>query len=267
MSTLTKHQIIKYLDKGELLNNPNKNTDGEFIVEPASYDLRAGTIIWKETNRITGESRPVSKNYNPDLPLIHQEIVTLQPGQVMFVITFEEVKMPSNLCGTVYAKNKFSREGILALTTGHIDPGIQCPIVIRLINLRSIPFTFHLGEPIYTIVFHRLAIERGQELVCHKPISRDLTYERTIESVNTALGNALYDLSLTNGFVKNEDFEKIKERIEHFINEEDFGKIAWKWVKKNITKTFLIIIAILVTISTIVSGLPTLIDYLKKIAK
>jgi deoxycytidine triphosphate deaminase len=251
MATLTKHQIIEHLKKGELIINPSKNENGEFIVEPASYDLRAGTIIWKETNRATGESHPESKTYDPALPPIKQEQVTLQPGQVMFVITHEEVKMPNHLCGTVYAMNKFSREGILALTTGHIDPGVQCPIVVRLVNLRSIPYTFQLGEPIYTIVFHNLEIEKGQQLVSHPPISMKQTFDRTIKSVNTALGNALNDLSLTNEFVK----------------KDEVGKVLWTWIKGNMIKTFLFLIGVLVTIATIVSGIPPLIEYLKKLGQ
>lgn len=251
MATLTKHQIIEHLKRGELIINPFKNGNGEFDVEPASYDLRAGTIIWKETKGTPGKHYPEIKHYDPDLPITKQERVTLQPGQVMFVITHEEVKMPNNLCGTVYAKNKFSREGILTLTTGHIDPGVQCPIVIRLINLRSIPYTFHLGEPIYTIVFHKVECTKGQELISHEPISMELTYKRTIESANTALGNALYDLSLTNEFVK----------------KEEIGNVLWGWMKSNLVKTFLFIIAILVTVSSIVSGIPVLIEYFKKLAK
>lgn len=251
MATLCKHQIIEHLDKGELLTNPFKKENGEFDVEPASYDLRAGTIVWKDTTTKKGESHIETRNYNPQISLTKQEKVTLQPGQVMFVITYEEVKMPIGLCGTVYAKNKFSRDGILALTTGHIDPGIQCPIVIRLINLRSIPYTFLLGEPIYTIVFHKLEPTEAKFLESHKPITMEATYARTIESANAALGNAFNDLSMAN----------------EFIRKEEFGKAAWGWIKQNLVKTFLWVIAVLVTLSTIVSALPTLFDYLKKLAK
>jgi deoxycytidine triphosphate deaminase len=222
MSILAKHQIIEYLEKGELIINAHKLKDGVFDVEPASYDLRAGTIIWKETDIKSGKSEAKSKFYNPSLPFIKQENVTLQPGQVMFVITYEEILMPIHLCGTVYAKNKFSRDGIFALTTGHVDPGIQCPIVIRLINLRSIPYTFVLGEPIYTIVFHNLDLKEVKLLEKHVAISMEQTFSRTIESANAALGNALNDLSLTSNFVRKDEFGKI------FVRQ--FIKTFWGWV-------------------------------------
>lgn len=250
MPTLSKHQIIEYLKRGELLSNPSRKEDGEYDVEPASYDLRAGIFIWKEIDRNNGLSQPKSKRYNPNLPLYKQEYHTLQPGQVMFVITYEEVKMPKNLCGTVYAKNKFSREGILALTTGHIDPGVQCPIVIRLINLRSIPYTFHLGEPIYTIVFRNLECQNIDHLCSHQAISMDLTYERTMDSANMALGN-LYDLSLTNDFVR----------------KDDFGKLFWKMIRANIYKVCVWSIAALVALLTIIGGVVTLFDWIKGLGK
>lgn len=251
MAILTKHQILEHLNRDELIINAFKNENGEFDVEPASYDLRAGTIIWKETNRSTGESSPQSKSYDPDLEASKQERVTLQPGQVMFVITHEEVKMPNYLCGTVYAKNKFSRDGILTLTTGHVDPGVQCPIVIRLINLRSIAFTFVLGEPIYTIVFHQVETEKGQPLASHPPISKEFTYKRTLESANTALGNTLHDFSL----------------MSEYVRKDEIGKALWAWVKQHLIKSFLLTIAALVALSTIVSGLPILLEYIKKLAK
>ncbi len=263
MATLTKHQIIERFKNGELIINPFTKDDGSYDVEPASYDLRAGVIIWKEINPITKEQHIRSKEYNPDIPLAKQETESLQPGQVVFIITHEEVKMPKELCGTVYAKNRFSREGILSFTTGHIDPGIQCPIVIRLINLRAIPFNIHLGEPIYTIVFHKLETSDGQDLEIHPPISKTDTLLRTRETANAILGNAFNDISLTRDFIRKEDFEKLNARAEKFVREEDFGKLFWKMIKANIYKLVAWIVAILVAIASIISGWPTLRDLLK----
>lgn len=69
MAILTKHQIIEYLNNGELLTNPFKKENGEFDVEPASYDLRAGTIVWKDATSKKGESHIETRNYEPLLPL------------------------------------------------------------------------------------------------------------------------------------------------------------------------------------------------------
>lgn len=222
MGTLIKKEIIARIKNGELLRNAYKCPNGEYDVEPASYDLRAGLIIWKYHNPETNTYKIKKKQYNPELPLSKQETITLQPGQVMFVITHEEVIMPKELCGTVYAKNKFSRDGILSLTTGHVDPGVECPIVIRLINLRSIPYTFSLGEPIYTIVFHTLDFESENELCAHNKITLDDTVTRTIATADAAMANALHDFSMTHGFVKKEEFGKL---LRHTVL-----KPTWDWI-------------------------------------
>lgn len=263
MGTLSKNQIIERFDKGELILNAHRKDDGSYDVEPASYDLHAGIAIWKELDSVSAESVVRKISFNSTANILEREIVHLQPGQVMFIITKEEVIMPKELCGTVYAKNKFSREGILALTTGHIDPGIQCPIVIRLINLRSIPYSFHIGDPIYTIVFHTLDINEGQELVSHPPISMARTISNTLDSADASLANAFNDLSLTNNFVKREEIEKQKILNSQFIKEEEVAKILWKIIKNNIYKIIAWIVAILVAIMSILSGLPTLKEILK----
>src|SRR5436189_5956851 len=110
MGILSKSEIVARLEKGELLVNAYKK-DGQYEVEPASYDLRSGIVIWKENDSDPKKSIVKRKDFNPALLLENQESVTIHPGQVMFVITKEEVNMPLELCGTVYAKNEFSRNG------------------------------------------------------------------------------------------------------------------------------------------------------------
>lgn len=130
MGILTKSEIIHRIKTENLIIDAHTE-NGEYSVEPASYDLRVGIIIWKESINNKEIKR---KDFEPDKALERQDMITIHPGQVVFVITKEQIKMPLDLCGTVYAKNKFSRDGILLFTTGHVDPGIQCPIVIRLVN-------------------------------------------------------------------------------------------------------------------------------------
>jgi deoxycytidine triphosphate deaminase len=235
MGILTKYQIKEYLERGELIINAHRKEDGSFDVEPASYDLRAGILIWKEYNFQTKLFHTCSKKFDPQKSL-NEQTQTIQPGQVMFVITYEELKMPKNLCGTVYAKNQFSRDGILAWTTGHIDPGINCPIVVRLINFRSIPYTIRLGEPVYTVVFHELSnIEEGL-LEIHKPITMDDTISKTLKAADSILGNALNDISLTQDFINKDEFASLFAK--------QFFKTAWGWI--------IIILGIIATIMSIV---------------
>jgi deoxycytidine triphosphate deaminase len=214
MGILTKKEIIERLLKNELLINPRKNRDNEFDVEAASYDLAAGIAVVKHDGVKVFSKR--AKKFNFVTGKVIQDTVTLNPGQMMFVITQEEIIMPDDLCGTVYSRNSLAQKGVLALNAGHVDPGYQGPITIKLINLRNTKFTLCLGEPIFTIVFTKLECKikdlKGQT------ITQDETLKRVLLATDLSLDNALYDLALLNNFIK----------------KGEFGKEYFKWVKTSI---------------------------------
>ena len=198
MGVLTKSEIDRRLADGELIINP-RTVDGDFEIEAASYDLMAGIAVWNE-NRKSDDGNITVARYAPELPLVAQEVITLLPGQMMFVITHEDVKIPKDLCGTVFSRNKLAKEGILALNTGHIDPGYEGPILIRLISLRRTPWTLKLGDPIFTIEFHTLEVGSSPSgsPTLHPPITKDETLRAALNSATQGLSNPLYDVQAKN---------------------------------------------------------------------
>jgi deoxycytidine triphosphate deaminase len=150
MPVLNASEIRKRILAGELVIDPRCDLSGTPIVEPASYDLRAGIALWKDK-----QSRDLKTlRFNPSDT--SQPVVTLQPGQMVFVITHEELNLPRTICGTVYSRNRLQKENILALNAGHVDPGYRGPIIIRLINLGQTEWALALGEAVFTVVFHSL---------------------------------------------------------------------------------------------------------------
>lgn len=232
--TLSKQEIIQRINAGELILNPQRNSENIPMVEHASYDLRAGIAIWKPEGKKV--SRKSLVQFDPDLGECGQPFVTIQPGQMMFIISFEEIRLPKNICGIVFSRNNLSRAGILALNTGHIDPGYQGHIVIRLINLRAVPYTLTLGTPIYSIVFNKLSYEDETALSCHEARSLKQTINIVKEQADTALSNALYDLALLNNFVK----------------KGEFGKAYWAWLKTSVWGIVTIFFAIFGAIAAII---------------
>ena len=192
MGVLNRQDIDTLLQNKKLLRNPRRGKDGQFDIENNSYDLAAGTAIWKEKHR----SRLVVKtlNYSRRPSIIPQPTLTVQPGQMIFVVTREDILMPQDLCGTVYSRNKLALEGILALNAGHVDSGYEGPIVIRLINLRAIPWTLTLGDPIFTITFQTTNPNPAGSLKNSRRESQKDMILRVRETANAALSNALYDL-------------------------------------------------------------------------
>jgi len=249
MGILNRDEIRRRITSSVLITNARRNEQGQFDVEAASYDLTAGTAIWKESTNSDEKGSIQTRHFNPSLQYKEQPAITLQPGQMMFVITHEELSLPNDLCATVYSRNKLAREGILALNAGHVDPGYHGPIAIRLINLRSIPYVLRLGDPIYTVVFHQLYHKDGDTLVQHATISMNETIDKYTKAATEALSNALHDLSLT----------------QDFLRKEEFGDAFWKWLKANTLKVIVLIAAVIGFIVGVVATIPTIIEIWKKL--
>ena len=232
MAILTQKQIIDQLDQGKLIKNARKKDNGVFDVEAASYDLSVGTAVCKKHNR-----KPFQKKHQTlsiDQEKLKQKTVTLSPGQMVFVITHEELMLPNNIYGTVYSRNSLSQNGILALNAGHIDPGFNGPITIKLINLRSIDYTFSLGEPIFTIIFNTID---SPEYINdpYRLMTKEDTLKRVNDTTDMSLDNALYDLAL----------------LRDYVRVEEFGKAYWKWLYKSLLGIITIIFSLVGVIYTI----------------
>jgi len=152
MPILSKKEIENRIAKGELVKEPRRDAKKNPLVETASYDLSVGTILWKD--RDSGEVKQLDFDSTKDD--FSQPFMSLQPGQMVLVITKEDLIMPLDVCGTVYSRNRLQKENILALNAGHVDPGYEGPIIIRLINLSSLPWNLKLGQPVFTTVFHNV---------------------------------------------------------------------------------------------------------------
>jgi deoxycytidine triphosphate deaminase len=216
MGILTQTHIIELLNEGKLIKNARKKENGEFDVEAASYDLSIGTAVSKKHNKKPFQKKHETLVLDDPKQKKKQKNITLSPGQMVFVVTHEEVMLPDYICATVYSRNSLAQKGILALNAGHIDPGFFGPITIKLINLRSVDYTLSLGEPIFTIVFE--SIDKPQYRDSPKRVmSKEETLKRVNDATDLSLDNALYDLAL----------------LREFVKEGEFGKAYWKWIKRS----------------------------------
>ena len=203
MGVLTKSEIERRLQKGQLIRNARTRADGSFDIEPDSYDLTAGIAIWNLRDG-NGKSTIVTYPQNTQIPVDEPPTISVLPGQMLFVITREDVVIPEDLSATVYSRNNLALKGILALNAGHVDPGYDGPIVIRLINLRATTWPLTIGDPIFTIVFQTLDVNKGDVLEKHVPYPRNEMISRVQDTASYSLSNALFDLYI--------------EEIEHRLN-------------------------------------------------
>jgi deoxycytidine triphosphate deaminase len=236
MGTLNCDEIRRRIASNDLICNARKQADGTFDLEPASYDLMSGVVVWKDPSQKENKGEVRKEFYKPGLARKDQPSITVQPGEMVFVVTHEEIQMPTDLCGTVLSRNKLAREGILALNAGHVDPGFHGPIVIRLISLRATPWVLTLGEPIFTVVFHTLDHLPEDALAAHAPISLETTLARVDEMAGSSLSNALFDLYARHmeiGLHKHYSdvlSDLRSDLAKEFLKKEDFSWTAWKWL-------------------------------------
>jgi len=222
MGVLNKDEITRKFEKSELMIGARKDNDGNFEVEPDSYDLTAGIAVWKEeSQRNKYEIKTVMHTVGCSAE--RQPTITVQPGQMIFVITKEEVNLPLEVCGTVYSRNNIALEGILALNAGHVDPGYRGPIVIRLINLKATPWTLHLGDPIFTIIFQTVENIQGDKLESGPTYPTERMLDRVRKTAENSLSNALFDLYA----------DKIDARLT-----EEYASVQQR-LRAELTKTFL----------------------------
>ncbi len=233
MGVLTRAELERRIEAGELVAPARRLADGSIDLEGDSYDLTAGKAVWKASSRGDGGGQVCSILYQEGVDAERQQKVTVQPGQMIFAVTHEEVIMPDSLCGTVYSRNSLAGQGILALNAGHVDPGYRGQIMIRLINLRASPWTLTLGSAIFTIVFQTLEGDRPDP---HPGITRDVMDRRVKETADDSMSNALLDLySAELKEQLNEHSASVEQRLtKAFVVREDLltsllGAV-WKWV-------------------------------------
>jgi len=108
----------------------------------STYDLTVGEIvpIGKEAVRALRQKPPVAVYY-------------LEPREMVWVLSKEEFNIPSNITGLATLRTAFTKQGILALNVGIIDPFFRGPISTALINFSDRPRRIEVGEKFFRIAF------------------------------------------------------------------------------------------------------------------
>jgi deoxycytidine triphosphate deaminase len=183
MAILNIESLKKLAKEDNLLGNDY--LDENF--EPSSYDLRIGTIY--KDGEIISKDSPKSKYY----------FTKIKPSEIVNFHTLEKVKIPHDCCGTVFALNSFSSQGLLILNPGHIDPGFEGYISVCAINLSEKEFDVNLGEPIFTLIIEKLnesVPKKHRYKNKHENLTRKEFEEIQYQNRFQKLSNSFFDLIL-----------------------------------------------------------------------
>jgi len=203
--------IVKLKD----LASNNNLLGGDYVdanFQPSSYDLRIGTIYKND--------RIISKNQ----PQFEKSYVIIKPSEIINFLTLEEVEIPQNLCGTVFALNSLSSSGLLILNPGHIDPGFKGPISVCAINLSKEVIKLSLEESIFTLIIETLDDKVPEEFTYKNKsfIDRKTREDYQDQHRFSKMSDSVFDLVLgydkANKFLIDRIYDRFKEVVKKWTN-------------------------------------------------
>jgi deoxycytidine triphosphate deaminase len=142
----------------------------------STYDLTVGEIIpiGKEAVRARALARAQREE-----PLT---TYFLEPREMVWVLSKEEFDLPKDVTGLATLRTTFTKQGILALNVGIIDPFFRGSISTALINFSDRPRAIRLGEK-----FFRIAFFEHTDVTAHHARDESLergAYIRDLETVS-----------------------------------------------------------------------------------
>jgi deoxycytidine triphosphate deaminase len=111
----------------------------------STYDLTVGDIIPIGKKAI----RKRQKDPGATSPYY------LEPREMVWVLSKEEFEMPATVTGLATLRTSYTKDGILALNVGIIDPLYRGPVSTALINFSDRPRRIAVGDRFFRVAFFK----------------------------------------------------------------------------------------------------------------
>jgi dCTP deaminase len=121
MTNLSDHDLLAAIKCGSLKIDPFS----EASLSPAGYDLRAG------------------------------EGLTISRGAIELVHTMERVELPADLCGQLFIRSSFAREGLVG-SFAFVDPGFRGQLTLAFLNMGKGDVVIAKEERVAQLLLSRL---------------------------------------------------------------------------------------------------------------
>lgn len=110
--------------------------------------------------------------------IYERSVYTLPPRGIVWLVSAEDYKMPSNITGITTLRTTWTKQGILTLTVGVIDPNYEGPVSTALINFSGKPFKITRNEAFFrTVFFEHAPTEKQSYKKTRKQYCDDLIKE------------------------------------------------------------------------------------------
>jgi deoxycytidine triphosphate deaminase len=142
---VTGAELLKAVKDGSFIRGGSEDS-----AEGVKYDFRLSSLVLKARfGRIDASKLPETERKN----------LTVDPGEVVFVLTEESLDLPEDMIAQLSPKRKLSHAGLIVLGGFTIDPRYRGPLLVGLYNLSSTAFPLRPGKKLIAATFLRLERE------------------------------------------------------------------------------------------------------------
>lgn len=208
---LNEAKILSAIEGSTLIKNGKKEH-----LEGIKYDFTLGTKLLSSKYQSGIDTSTLSATEKSQL--------FIEPGEVVFALTEEDIEFPENICATLIPKRKLSHEGILTLGGLSIEPLYSGKLLVGLYNFSSTRFPLMPGKKLIGACFYELeATEIGNSpkpkpiyefprdlmimMASYKPISNSNLLNE-IANLNTQIQVLRQDF-----FAKDDWFKRFEENL------------------------------------------------------
>jgi len=124
-------------------------------VDHVKYDLRLGAQALKAS---IGLPKAIDQMQDSEK--------WIEPGEVVFVLTEEELHLPANMIATLSPKRAITHRGITVLGGFAIDPGYSGRLWFGLHNFSSSRYALRTGTKLIACLFYMLDAEEADKYQC-----------------------------------------------------------------------------------------------------
>lgn len=133
---------MKLIESNVIQNGKKEHAEG------IKYDFTLGDEILKASFKI-----PVKLS---EVDPIDRAKFTVDPGEIVFVLTEERLILPPDIYIVLIPKRKLNHEGIMILGGLSVDPYYEGKLLLGIYNFSSSPFNLRPGKKIIGAHFYRL---------------------------------------------------------------------------------------------------------------
>lgn len=155
---LSDVDIKKALGKKKIVIKPKPDLKTQ--LSSCSLDLRLGdefvTFQYSKLPFIDIK-KPIPTELSKAIKIKDKDFFVLQPGEFSLGITYEWIKLPSDLAARLEGRSSIGRLGIVIHSTASlIDPGFSGKLVLELGNIGRMPVALYKKMKICSISFEKL---------------------------------------------------------------------------------------------------------------